>query len=149
MRACSSLGVATLAGVCGLAGCSLASSRPSEVAGDSGSRSIGPQQRAERVKVHIGDTTGMVTVAMGQPDEKREVADTKGDITVWVYRTHQKSKGQESTGWSEVLVPAVVDQNGTVVHEAVTHEIYLPQGEMEIHVTFAAGVVSSVQQQKH
>ena len=149
MRACSWLGVATLAGICVLAGCSSAASRPGEEAGAAASRSIGVPPRVERGQAHIGDTPGMVTAAMGEPDEKREVADTTGDKSVWVYRIHQQNKVQEPTGWSEVLVPAVIDQNNTVVHSAITREVYSTEGDVEIHVAFAAGFVSSVHRQKH
>jgi len=149
MRACSLLVVAMLAGLCGLAGCSSAATRSGEGAGASGARSVAAQPRVAQGHVNIGDTAGMVTIVMGRPDEKREVAGTNGDLSVWVYRIHQKGQDQEPTGWSEVLVPAVIDQNETVVHEAITREIYRTEGEVEIHVAFAAGFVSSVQQQEH
>jgi len=92
----------------------------------------------------------MVQRAMGNPDEKRDVTDADGHQSVWIYKNYFQQAGRnEQTGWSEVLVPGVEDQYGTVTKKAVTQDITYTQVEADIHVAFRGNVVSSVAQVRH
>ena len=119
--------LAALAAALGLAGCS----------------SLTEQSAA----IHVGDTPGKVLGAMGEPDEKREVAGVPGHRSVWVYATYDLAR-LWGTGWSEVIVPKVEDQHGTVVQPAVTRDIYRTRATEEVHVNFTDGLVSAVEHRK-
>ena len=128
-------GLITLIVVLGLVGCS-APATPS--AGQAGS----PRPLIAR----IGDTPAAVQRAMGRPDTKQDVANPASHQSVWTYYNYyQQVAQQESTGWTEVLAPAVYDPQGKVVQAPVTREIYRTQAEEDIEVTFKDGVVSDVE----
>ncbi len=98
-----------------------------------------------RGQIHVGDTPETVQGAMGVPDTKQDGPNPGAKQTVWIY----SNRGQalwEKTGWSEVLVPGVYDQNDTMIHEPVTHDLYRTPANAGIRVTFAGGVVSSIEQ---
>lgn len=100
---------------------------------------------SERRSVRTGDTPAAVMHAMGEPDEKRGGMVAAGSGT-WVYRNHiQRPERQEQTGWSEVLVPAVHDRNGNVVHAEVTRDIPRTQMGNVMQVHFRNGVVSAIE----
>ncbi len=87
---------------------------------------------------------------MGDPDEKRDVTDGDGRQSIWIYKNYfQKAGRVEQTGWSEVLVPAVQDQYGTVTQKPVTQDIYHKQVVADIQVGFKDSVVCSVDQVRH
>lgn len=84
---------------------------------------------------------------MGNPDEKLDGPNADGSQVIWIYKGSPQHIGsREPTGWSQVLVPGVVDQNNTVIKEPLTKEIYRTQANADIRVAFAGGVVSSVEQ---
>ena len=140
----------TLVAALGLVGCSTTESRTNQTAAAAGSLPDGSQSRPAREKARIGDTQEMVQSAMGDPDEKRDVTDAAGQQSIWIYKNYfQKAGRNQQTGWSEVLVPAVQDQYGTVIKKPMTQEIYYPQVVADIHVAFKGSVVCSVAQVRH
>jgi len=150
MRALSLLCVATLGGAFSLAGCSSTESRSNETAAAARSLSSGPQPRLVQEKARIGDTQGMVHLAMGDPDEKRDVTNAVGYQSIWIYKDYfQKTGRMEQTGWKQVLVPGVEDQRGSEIQKPVTQDIYQTQVNADIQVTFTGGVVSAVEQLRH
>ena len=89
----------------------------------------------------------MVQGAMGNPDGKQDGPNAGGRQAIWIYANHHQER-REKTGWSELLVPGVYDRNDTVLHEPVTHDVYRTPATDDILVTFADGVVSSIEQRK-
>lgn len=98
-----------------------------------------------RGQIHVGDTPETVQGAMGVPDAMQDGPDTGAKKSVWIYSNHRQER-REKTGWSRVLVPGVYDQNDTMIHEPVTHDVYRTPANDDIRVTFASGVVSSIEQ---
>lgn len=127
MKPIDLLSLGVLAAALGLAGC----------------RSLTEQSAA----IQVGDTPDQVLGAMGDPDERREVAGVPGHRSVWVYATHDPARLQK-TGWSEVVMPRVDDQHGTVVQQPITRDIYRTQATEEVQVNFTDGLVSSLEHRK-
>jgi hypothetical protein len=97
--------------------------------------------------VYVGDTPAMVQGVLGPPDEKKSGPDAGGHQSTWIYANYQPEPRQ-STGWSEVLVSGVNDQNDQVLQKPVTHEIYRPAVKENLRVVFTDGLVSSIEHLK-
>jgi hypothetical protein len=93
---------------------------------------------------HLGDTPEIVETAMGRPNRKLERPAADGRETVWIY-TRYREKRLEATGWSEVLVAGVQDQNGKVIQQPVTREVRREAMNRDMHVIFVNGRVRSVE----
>ena len=98
-------------------------------------------------EVHVGDSLAAVQEAMGSPDGKQVLPNTGGHQSIWIYSDVQP-KRRKATGWSEVLVPGVHDQNDKIVQQPVTHEVHTQPVKQEFHVIFTDGTVSSIEYQK-
>jgi len=92
----------------------------------------------------LGDTPEIVETAMGRPNRKLERPAADGRETVWIY-TRYREKRLEATGWSEVLVAGVQDQNGKVIQQPVTREVRREAMNRDMHVIFVNGRVRSVE----
>ncbi len=111
-------------------------------------RSLPPdtQQRLQHGHISIGDSQDMVYIALGYPDEVREITTQQGIETLWIYRTYwQQYEGTAWVGWHRVIVPA---RNGgfLVYHEPISTDVYRTHVDEVIRVTFNHGVVASVEQ---
>src|SRR5688572_15283247 len=83
------------------------------------------QQRLQRGVINLGDTPEMVYIALGNPDERRDVLNADGTQTTWVYRTYwQQYEGQAWLGYRRVVVPARSGRGYVVFHEPVTQDVY-------------------------
>lgn len=81
---------------------------------------------------------------MGRPDRKLERPADDGRETVWIY-TRYREKRVKATGWSEILVPGVQDQNGKVIQPPVTREVGRAAMNRDMHVIFINGRVRYVE----
>src|SRR4051812_8655355 len=87
-------------------GCDTFRTRAAEKSEVYNALSPGEQRRLERGKINVGDTQDMVYIALGNPEEKRNVTTAGGDQTVWIYRTYwQQYEGTAWVGWHRVIVP--------------------------------------------
>jgi outer membrane protein assembly factor BamE (lipoprotein component of BamABCDE complex) len=139
--------MATLAAVVLLAGCDTFNSRAKEKSEVYDNLSPKTQKRLQRGTIHVGDTEDMVYIALGEPEEKREMTNTKGSENIWIYRTYwQQYEGTEWVGWRRSIEPA--PGGFAVFHEPVSRDIYATRVDDVIRVTFANSKVVSVNQQK-
>ena len=144
-----SLSLAALAAAFYLTGCDTFKARAEEKSDTYNSLSTGTQKRLERGKINVGDTQDMVYIALGNPEEKRDVSTSDGTQTVWLYKTYwEQYEGTAWVGWHRVIVPAAGGRGYVVFHEPITQDIYRTHLDEVIRVTFANNVVSSVEQQK-
>lgn len=106
------------------------------------------RERLHRGRINVGDSQDMVYIALGYPDEVREVTTAQGVQTLWIYRTYwQEYEGTEWVGWRRSVVP--LRRGGyAVVHHPVTADVYATHADDTIRVTFARGVVAAVEQMK-
>lgn len=130
-----------------LAGCDTFQSRAREKAQVYQSLPPDTQQRLQRGHISIGDTQDMVYIALGYPDEVRQVTTPQGQQTIWIYRSYwQQYEGQAWVGWHRVIVPAPNGRGYLVYHEPVTTDVYSTHVDEIIRVVFQNGVVQSVEQ---
>jgi hypothetical protein len=105
------------------------------------------QQRLQRGRISIGDTQDMVYIALGYPDEVRQVTTPQGEQTLWIYRTYwQQYEGTAWVGWHRVIVPAPNGRGYYIYHEPVTTDVYRTHSDEVIRVAFQNAVVQSVEQ---
>jgi hypothetical protein len=143
------LGLAALAAATFFTGCDTFDSRAKEKSAVYNSLPPRTQERLERGKINVGDTTDMVYIALGDPDEKRDVTNANGTQKVWIYRTYwQQYEGSAWVGWHRVIVPAPGGRGYVVYHEPITRDVYSTHVDEVIRVAFANDKVISVEQNK-
>jgi hypothetical protein len=130
-----------------LAGCNTFNSRARQYSAVYDNLPATDQQRLQRGVIGIGDTPEMVYIALGQPDERRDILNADGNQTTWIYRSYwQQYEGQAWLGYRRVIVPARGGRGYVVFHEPVTQDVYRTHVDDRIRVTFANGAVQSVEQ---
>lgn len=130
-----------------LAGCDTFASRAKEKSETYNSLPPNTQQRLERGTVNPGDTEDMVYIALGDPDEKRDIKTSDNTRTTWIYRTYwQQYEGTAWVGWHRVIV--ATPRGYAIYHEPITESVYRSHVDEVIRVTFADGKVTTVEQSK-
>jgi hypothetical protein len=131
-----------------LAGCDTFQSRAKEKSEVYDSLNPRTQKRLERGKIKPGDTTDMVYIALGEPDEKRDVTTASGAQSIWIYRTYwEQYEGSAWVGWHRAIEP-MAGGGYVIYHEPITQDIYRTHIDEVIRVTFADGKVTVLEQQK-
>lgn len=132
-----------------LAGCSTFESRAREKAPVFQSLPPDTQARLQRGQISIGDSQDMVYIALGYPDEVRDVTTQQGQQTQWIYRTYwQQYEGTAWVGWHRMIVPMRHGRGYYIVHEPVTTDVYRTREDEVIRVTFERGAVTAVEQRR-
>lgn len=131
-----------------LAGCNSFQSRARERSETFDQLPPAEQQRLQRGAISVGDNQDMVYIALGHPDERREITTADGTQSLWVYRSYwQQYEGTAWLGYRRYVVPARGGRGYVIYHEPVTQDVYRTHADDRIRVTFdRAGVVSSVEQ---
>jgi len=131
-----------------VAGCNTFQSRAREKSETYESLSTQEQQRLKRGMINVGDTQDMVYIALGSPEERRQVMAADGSHQTWIYRTYwQQYEGSAWVGWHRWIVPAANRRGFVIFHEPVTQDIYSTHVDETIRVTFDRnGVVQTVDQ---
>jgi len=130
-----------------LAGCDTFKSRAREKSETYEALPSTTQQRLQKGKINVGDTQDMVYIALGHPDEKREITTNDGVQELWIYRTYwEQYEGTAWVGWHRVIVPS--GRGYAIFHEPVTQDVYRTHIDEVIRVQFNRGVVASVEQSR-
>jgi hypothetical protein len=141
--------MAAVAAAFSLTGCDTFQSRAREKSEVYESLPPDTQQRLRRGTISVGDTQDMVYIALGHPDEKRAVSTPDGTQETWIYRSYwEQYEGTAWVGWHRVIVPAGNGRGYIIYHEPVTRDVYSTHVDEVIRVTFARGVVASVEQRQ-
>lgn len=149
MIASRTLPVAALAIAAAVAGCNNYSTRTREKSNVYQSLPTETRQRLQHRHIGIGDSQDMVYIALGYPDEVRQLRTVQGEQTAWVYRTYwQQYEGSAWVGWHRAVVP-MRGGGFAIVHEPVSTDVYRMHVDEAIRVTFDHGVVTAVEQQEH
>ena len=131
------------------AGCNTFHSRARQMSGVYDSLPASDQQRLQRGTINVGDTPEMVYIALGNPDERRDVQNADGTQTLWIYKTYwQQYEGTAWLGYRRIIVPSNTGRGYVIFHEPVTQDVYRTHVDEVIRVTFANSVVSQVEQQR-
>ena len=140
--------VAAVSALFAVSGCDTFQSRAQEKAAVYQSLPPDTQRRLQHGRVSVGDTQDMVYIALGYPDEVREIATAQGTQTIWIYRTYwQQYEGSEWVGWHRVIVPAPDGRGYVIYHEPVRTDVYRTHVDEVIRVVFQNQIVQSVDQQ--
>lgn len=132
-----------------LAGCNTFSSRARQMSDVYDQLPASEQQRLQRGAINVGDTPEMVYIALGNPDERRDIMTADGTQTVWSYKSYwQQYEGTAWLGYRRVIVPARNGRGYVVFHEPVTQDVYRTHVDETIRVTFANNIVQQVEQQR-
>lgn len=146
-RTAWTLSLAAIVGTLLLAGCDTFQSRAREKADVYQSLPPATQQRLQRGRISVGDTQDMVYIALGDPDEKRELTTPQGNQTVWIYRTYwQQYEGTAWVGWHREIIPTRDGRGYIIYHEPVTTDVYRTHVDEVIRVVFQNGIVQAVEQ---
>jgi hypothetical protein len=128
-------------------GCNTFHSRARQMSGVYDTLPASEQQRLQRGSISVGDTPEMVYIALGNPDERRDVTTADGTHTTWIYKSYwQQYEGTAWLGYRRVIVPTA--RGYAIFHEPVTQDVYRTHVDEVIRVTFANGVVNQVEQQR-
>jgi len=132
-----------------VAGCNSFQSRARQMSAVYDQLPAAEQQRLQRGLISVGDTPEMVYIALGNPDEQRDVLNADGSRNVWVYKSYwQQYEGTAWLGYRRVIVPASNGRGYVIFHEPVTQDVYRTHVDDVIRVTFANGVVQQVEQNR-
>ena len=132
-----------------VAGCNTFNSRARQMSGVYDQLPASEQQRLQRGAINVGDTPEMVYIALGNPDERRDILTADGTQTVWSYKSYwQQYEGTAWLGYRRVIVPASNGRGYIVFHEPVTQDVYRTHVDETIRVTFANNIVRQVEQQR-
>ena len=132
-----------------LAGCNTFHSRARQMSEVYDTLPASEQKRLQRGSINVGDTPEMVYIALGNPDERRDVSTADGTRTTWIYKTYwQQYEGTAWLGYRRIIVPTNNGRGYVIFHEPVTQDVYRTHVDEVIRVTFANNVVSQVEQQR-
>lgn len=131
----------------GLAACSTFESRAKKRPEVFATLDAATKARLETGVIDLGDTPDMVYIALGTPDEKRELVTAAGSTYIWVYSDY----------WNEYQGTRLVGFRRDVVYNAATktyvstavpdyQPIYAPRVEDRLRITFQNGRVTVVEQ---
>lgn len=113
--------------------------------------SLTPEQR-EKLKhgvIGLGDTTDMVYIALGAPDEKEEKTTATGRESDWIYNVyHEEYAGNVVSGYHRVLVYDPARKRYAVYIDPIHTDVYQETEEEYIRVSFQDDRVVAIEQPK-
>lgn len=132
-----------------LAGCDTFDRRSREKAATFETLSPEEREQLKRGVIELGNTFDMVYIALGRPDQTREVEREGARQTEWIYNTyHRNYEGQVFTGYRRILVYDPVRKRYIVFHDPVYTDVFSEHTEEHIRIAFREGKVVSIEQPK-
>ncbi len=108
------------------------------------------QAKIKGGNIDLGFTEDLVYLALGVPDQKREVRSDKGLSTAWIYNSYfERYDGTRFVGYDRRLYYDSVRNTYHVSFVPVWAAIYRPEAEERIRVVFANGKVTVIEQTKN
>ena len=130
-----------------LAGCNTFERRAKEKSAVFSALDPATQARLEARQIEVGDTQDMVYIALGAPDEKRDLVTPEGRTTTWVYSAYwQEDQGTRLVGYRRNVVYDAASKSYRVYHEPDYQPVYAPRMEDRVRITFQDGRVTVVEQ---
>jgi hypothetical protein len=137
------------AGLLALTGCSTFSSRAQEKPAVFNELSAADQARLEKKTINVGDTTDMVYIALGWPDEKLQSTTADGQTTTWIYNRYWREyQGEAYGGYHRHVVRDPKTGSATVYLEPVSRPIYSNRKQPIMRIVFTDGKVTQIEQAK-
>jgi hypothetical protein len=130
-----------------LAGCNTFERRAKEKSAVFSALDPSTQARLEARQIEVGDTHDMVYIALGAPDEKRDIVTPTARTTIWVYSAYwQEYQGTRLVGFRRNVVYDPVTKSYRVFHEPDIQPVYAARVEDRVRITFEDGRVTVVEQ---
>jgi hypothetical protein len=105
------------------------------------------QTRLEARQIEVGDSQDMVYIALGAPDEKRDILTPSGRTTLWIYSAYwQEYQGTRLVGFRRNVVYDPASKSYRVLHEPDLQPIYAARVEDRVRITFQDGHVTVIEQ---
>ncbi|MFA6289680.1 MAG: hypothetical protein WC661_20045 [Opitutaceae bacterium] len=132
-----------------LTGCSTFESRSKQKAAAFSALDAATQARLKVGEIHLGDTMDEVYIALGHPDEKREITTEKEKTTAWIYsRYWQEYQGQAYAGARPVYTKNPTTGAVSVYYETVRQPVYANRSEERLRITFKDDKVTIIEKAK-
>lgn len=107
------------------------------------------REKLRRGIIEIGNTSDMVYVALGAPDDEYETTSARGKEKTWIFNSyHQDYAGNVQTGYYRTLVYDPATKGYFVYFEPVYNDVYTERIEERIRITFQDGKVTVIEQPK-
>lgn len=130
-----------------LAGCNTFERRAKEKSEVFSTLDAATRVRLEARQIEVGDSQDMVYIALGAPDEKRELVTPDGRTTTWVYSAYwQEYQGTRLVGFRRNVIYDPATKSYRVYHEPDYQPVYAPRMEDRVRITFQDGRVTVVEQ---
>jgi hypothetical protein len=132
-----------------LTGCSTFESRSKQKAAAFAALDPTAQARLKAGDIRIGDRVDEVYIALGYPDEKRDVTTAKGNTLVWIYsRYWQEYQGSSFAPPRPIYVQDPTTKVVSVYYETVRQPVYANRSEERLRITFEDGRVTVIEKAK-
>ena len=132
-----------------LTGCSTFESRSKQKAGAFAALDPAAQTRLKAGDIRIGDRPDEVYIALGFPDEKRDVTTAQNKTIVWIYNRYwQEYQGSAFVAPRPIYVTNPTTKTVSVYYEPVSQPVYANRKEESLRVTFEDGRASVIEKAK-
>ncbi len=130
-----------------LPACSSFDSRAKEKAAAFAALDPATRTRLQAREIRVGDTTDMVYIALGKPDETQEKITAAGVAGTWIYSAYwEEYQGTRLVGYRRDVVFNPGTKSYQVFYTPDYQPVYAPRVEDRLRVTFEAGRVTVVEQ---
>ncbi len=132
-----------------LTGCSTFESRSKQKAAAFAALDLASQARLKAGEIRIGDRPDEVYIALGYPDEKRDVTTAKNKTVVWIYNRYwQEYQGSAYAAPRPIYVKDPATKAVAVYYEPVHQPVYANRSEERLRITFEDDRVSVIEKAK-
>jgi outer membrane protein assembly factor BamE (lipoprotein component of BamABCDE complex) len=132
-----------------LAGCSTVDSRIKEKPAVFAQLDPVIQSKIKQGIIDVGFTPDMVYIALGRPDEAREIVTPGGRETVWTYNSYyDRYEGTVHTGYRRFVYWDPRIRAYRLYYEPVYANVYSEQKTTDIRVIFRDDKVTAIEQTK-
>ncbi len=129
-----------------LTGCNTFERRAQKKADVFASLSPETKARLQNKAIEIGDSTDMVYIALGAPDEKQVTTTATGENTTWTYNRYwQEYRGEVYDGFVRRAVRDPKTGATSTFLEPVSRPVYASRQQAVLRVVFTNGKVSVIE----
>ena len=129
-----------------LAGCNTFERRAQKKADVFARLSPETQSRLENKIIHVGDSTDMVYIALGSPDETQTTTTAAGDTLTWIYNRYwQEYRGEAHGGFIRRTTTNPTTGVTTSYLEPISRPVYVDRQQPVMRIVFAEGKVSVIE----
>jgi hypothetical protein len=130
-----------------LGACNSFHRRAQEKAAVFGTLDAATQTRLEARSIQVGDTPDMVYIALGLPDEKRDIQDAAGRSTVWIYKNYWREyEGSRLVSYHRSVAYDNVAKSYRVLEQPEYRPEFVSRSEDRLRVTLKDGKVTMIDQ---